>query len=248
MPQKNKGQKITEAVIGILKGHPAGLRYTDIVKKVKEILPEQKENMITGVMFQIDINNPEDIYKIKRGFYRHRYFVNANENEHITPHDVAHNALREQDFYQSFADYLRVELEECTEAIVLGGNRFGGRWGTPDVVGKYKSRDTDVVKRETEIVTAEIKIDTQSLITAFGQACAYLLFSHKVYIVIPRNSPEEDISKLESLCLVIGIGLVIFDSTDKQNPNFEIKTRPIKREPDIFYVNKYMRMIEQELF
>ena len=139
-------------------------------------------------------------------------------------------------------------MEECTEAIVLGGNRFGGRWGTTDVVGKYKSRDTDVVKRETEIVTAEIKIDTQSLITAFGQACAYLLFSHKVYIVIPRNSPEEDISKLESLCLVIGIGLVIFDSTDKQSPNFEIKTRPIKREPDIFYVNKYMRLIERELF
>ena len=193
MPQKTKEQKITETVVEILKSHPAGLRYTDIVRKVKEVLPEQNENMIKGTMFQIDINNPKDIYKVRRGFYKHNLFKGASENESI-PQDVTQrNALREQDFYESFADFLKVELEECTEAIVLGGNRFGGRWGTPDVVGKYKSMDTDVVKRETEIVTAEIKIDTQSLITAFGQACAYLLFSHKVYIVIPRNSPEEDI-------------------------------------------------------
>ncbi len=250
MPQKTniKSKKITEAVIGVLKDHPSGLRYTDIFKKVKEILPDQKENTITGAMWRIEISNPQDIYKVKKGFYKHTNFRSSGENLSISQNTIGENVLHEQDFYEGFANYLKFELEECTEVVVLGGNRFGARWGTPDVVGKYKSRDTDVVKRETEIVTAEIKIDAQSLITAFGQACAYLLFSHKVYIVVPKSSQEDDISRLESLCLVLGIGLVVFDSTNKQNPDFEIKARPIKREPDIFYVNKYMRMIEQELF
>ena len=108
MPQKTKTQKITEAVIEILKSHPTGLRYTDIVKKVREILPEQNENLVTGVMYNIEINNPKDIFKVKRGFYKHTIFKGVNENGNTTQSDIPRNALREQDFYESFADYLKV--------------------------------------------------------------------------------------------------------------------------------------------
>ena len=31
-------------------------------------------------------------------------------------------------------------------------------------------------------------------------------------------------------------------------PDFEIRTRPQKHEPDMFYVNKYLKLIEKELF
>jgi len=48
--------------------------------------------------------------------------------------------------------------------------------------------------------------------------------------------------------LVFGIGLIFFDATDKENLQFEIRVRPIKHEPDSFYVNKYMKLIESELF
>ncbi|MBC7334479.1 MAG: hypothetical protein H5T85_08540, partial [Actinobacteria bacterium] len=106
----------------------------------------------------------------------------------------------------------------------------------------------DIIKFPTEIVSAEIKADPGDLIKAFGQACSYKLFSHKSYIVIPKNSPQDDVSKLDSLCLIFGVGLVLFDSNDINEPGFEIRVRPLKHEPDMFYVNKYIKLIEKELF
>lgn len=130
----------------------------------------------------------------------------------------------------------------------MGRNRFKDKWGTPDVIGKRAPRGSDLIKAPTEIVSAEVKSDTKDLITAFGQACSYKLFSNKSYIVVPKNSPQDDISKLDALCLIFGIGLVLFDNSDPNDPKFEIKCRPLKHEPDMFYVNKYMKLIETELF
>jgi len=107
--------------------------------------------------------------------------------------------IKEVDFYEPFARRLVDELEECTKAIPLVGNKFKDKWGTPDVIGKREPRRSDIVKALTEIVSAEIKADTRDLITAFGQSCSYKLFSHKSYLVIPKNSPESDISKLDAL-------------------------------------------------
>jgi hypothetical protein len=66
--------------------------------------------------------------------------------------------------------------------------------------------------------------------------------------VIPKNSSESDISKLDALCLIFGIGLVLFDSSKPSDPKFEIRVRPTKHEPDMFYVNTYMKMLEKDLF
>ncbi|MDI9608086.1 MAG: hypothetical protein QM228_07490, partial [Atribacterota bacterium] len=147
-----------------------------------------------------------------------------------------------------FASWLVNELEECTVAIPLGGNKFKDKWGTPDVIGKREPQRSDIVKAPTEIVSAEIKVDARDLITAFGQACSYKLFSHKSYIVIPKNSPQDDVSKLDALCMIFGIGLVLFDNNNPQDPQFEIRARPLRHEPDMFYVNKYMKLIEKELW
>nr|CAI64100.1 hypothetical protein [uncultured archaeon]CAI64237.1 hypothetical protein [uncultured archaeon]CBH36621.1 hypothetical protein BSM_00980 [uncultured archaeon] len=116
------------------------------------------------------------------------------------------------------------------------------------MIGKREPRRSDIVKAPTEIVPAEIKADTKDLITAFGQACSYKLFSHKSYIVAPKNSSPDDISKLDALCLIFGIGLVLFDNRNVNEPQFEIRARPLKHEPDMFFVNKYMKLIEKELF
>jgi hypothetical protein len=87
-------------------------------------------------------------------------------------------------FYQSFADWIVLDLGECTKAIPLGGNRFREKWGTPDILAIFKSRDSDIVKMPIEVVAAEVKTDSAQLITAFGQACAYKLFAHKSYLVM----------------------------------------------------------------
>ena len=85
-------------------------------------------------------------------------------------------------------------------------------------------------------------------ITAFGQACAYRLFSHKSYIVVPVDSPEDDIGRLDTLGRIFGIGLILFNAKDPQNPSFEIRVRAAKHEPDMFYVNRCMRLVEDQLF
>jgi hypothetical protein len=154
----------------------------------------------------------------------------------------------EEEFYEPFADWITNELEECTKAVPLGGNRFKDKWGTPDVVGIREPKKSDIVKPPTEIVSAEIKADRANLIVAFGQACAYKLYSHRSYIVVPGASQEEDIARLDVLCRTLGLGLILFDATSGSNPNFEIRVRAARHEPDMFYVNKYMKLVEDELF
>ena len=97
-------------------------------------------------------------------------------------------------------------------------------------------------------MSAEIKPDVSQLVTAFGQACAYCLFSHKSYLVVPQQAPQDEIARLDSLCQVFGIGLVLFDASNPKDPDFIIRVRPRKQEPDLFYANKYMAFIEVEMF
>lgn len=156
--------------------------------------------------------------------------------------------IKEESFYEPFADWLQNDLEECTKAISLGGNKFRDKWGTPDVIGKRESLKSDIIAAPIEIVSAEIKPDTSQLITAFGQACAYCIFSHKTYLVVSDASPQDEIARLDSLCQIFGIGLVLFDSNNPKDPKFQIRVRAVKREPDLFYANRYMKVIETELF
>ncbi|MCS7029539.1 MAG: hypothetical protein NZ519_12320 [Bacteroidia bacterium] len=242
-------EQIKTKAVELLKNNPQGIRYSQLVNMIYDSFPDIPINTIQGAIWDLDVTLSSEVYKADRGLFRHTSFRETQ----ITPEEQAEAPtegvpISEEDFYQSFADYLKNELEECTKAIKLGGNRFRDRWGTPDVIGIKKSMPSDIIKFEQVIVSAEIKTDTSGIITAFGQACAYKNFSHKVYIVIPKNSSEEDKSRIESLCLIFGIGLIFFDSTNTENPQFEIRVRPIKHEPDSFYVNKYMKLLETELF
>lgn len=241
--------KIIGKAIEILKVSPDGVRYSDLVRKIQAEFPDFPVNTIHGSLWDFKTHLPKEIYQPSRGLYRHVQFRKEGiEEEREQRISASGERIREEDFYKPFAEWLVNELEECTKAIPLGGNRFKDKWGTPDVIGKRESRRSDIVKGLTEIVSAEIKADTKDLITAFGQACSYKLFSHKSYIVVPKNASSEDISKLDALCLIFGIGLVLFDNSDPEKPIFEIRVRPIRHEPDMFYVNRYMKLIEKDLF
>lgn len=145
--------------------------------------------------------------------------------------------ISEEDFYQSFAEYLRDSLDEVTKVVAVGGNYFKGKWNTPDVIGIYMSRYFEKYQFPMEIVSAEIKISTSgdSIITAFGQACSYRIFSHKVYLVLPATIDESDLDRILALCIVSGIGLVLFNAADKDNPNYDIRVWAVKNEPDKVY-------------
>lgn len=102
----------------------------------------------------------------------------------------------------------------------------------------YKPLASNLIKFPLEIVSAEIKIDPQQSVVAFGQAVTYRLFSTKTYIAMPKTLTEEDQSRLESLCMLFGVGLVIFD-LNKDAPQFSIRVRAQRFSLDMFYVNEF---------
>lgn len=64
------------------------------------------------------------------------------------------------------------------------------------------------------------------------------MFSHKSYIVIPNTASPETLNILESLSIAFGIGLVLFDSSNKDDPDYTLRNRAQRHEPEIEYLNK----------
>ena len=246
--------QIRKIALEILENTPEGVRYSELGRKILEQNSSFNPNTISGATWDLDVTFQDKVYKPDRGVFR---LLKFKENITTQPDQqpiqesqsqIKKKTIKEEDFYKPFADWLVNELEECTSAIELGGNIFRDKWGTPDVIGVRESKRSDIIQFPTEIISGEIKIDTNGLITAFGQACAYKIFSHKSYIVVPNDSQIEDITRLDTLCRQFGIGLILFDNKTPNDPKFEIRVRAIKHEPDMFFVNKNLKLIEDKLF
>ncbi len=242
-------QQIRDKAFELLEHHPEGIRYSDLVRMIEETDDSLKTNTIHGNVWKLHEDYSDTVYKPSRGLFRLTKYRDTETDalkDELVPSTPAR--VREEEFYQPFADWLVNDIEDCTHAISLGGNRFRDKWGTPDVIGKRESKRSDIIAAPLEIVSAEIKPDTYQLVTAFGQACAYCLFSHKSYLVISRAAPDDEIARVDSLCQVFGIGLVLFDADNPKDPRFSIRCRPRYQQPDLFYANRYMKHIESELF
>jgi hypothetical protein len=248
MPQMTRKEQIHAKALEILKAETQGIRYTLLVTRVHEAFPDIPLNTIYGNLWSLDAQLPKQVYKPARGIYRLLEYLEPEEAEEQPPTPPKEEKLKEERFYEPFADWLVNDLEECTKAIPVGGNLFKDKWGTPDVIGIREPKKSDIIKFPTEIVSVEVKLDPASLITAFGQACAYRLFSHKSYLVVPHDSPEDDLARLDTLARIFGIGLILFDPVNPNEPAFDIRVRAVNHEPDMFYVNRYMRIIEDDLF
>jgi hypothetical protein len=245
--------QIKKIALDVLGDKPEGIRFSDLKRKILEHNTSFNSNTIHGATWDLDSTFPDKVYKPDRGVfrlikYKEEITTQPDQQIEIALKTSKKKSIREEDFYQPFADWLVNELEECTNAIGLGGNIFGDKWGTPDVVGVRESKRSDIIQFPTEIIVGEIKTDSNGLITAFGQACAYKIFSHKSYIVVPNNSKIEDITRLDTLCRQFGLGFILFDNQNSEDPNFEIRVRAIKHEPDMFFVNKNLKIIEDKLF
>lgn len=237
-------QQIVDKAIELLEHQPEGLRFSVLSRALEAALPDIRPKNIPSTLVILEGLTPE-VYKPTKGLFRLTKYKEDGSEIVIPIPNV--QKTKEEDFYEPFATWLVEELEECTKAIPLGGSKFKDKWGTPDVVGVLKPKPTDIFSFPMEIVSAEIKIDNYNLITAFGQACSYKLFSHKSYIVVPASSHAEDLSRLDSLCLIFGLGLIIFNPQNPKEPNFSIKARAVSQKPDMFYVNKHIREIADEL-
>jgi hypothetical protein len=239
--------EIAQKAIEVLAGEPEGLRHSILLERLKTELPGIPVNTIRGNLVGLSEYKPAEVYRPARGLFQHTKYREVGNTAAVDASPAAPQP-REEDFYAAFAEHLVSDLEECTKCISLGGCVFQDKWGTPDVIGVRKARESDIIKFPTEIVAAEIKLDPRNLITAFGQACSYRLFSHRCYLVVPKSSPTEDLARLESLCLAVGLGLVLFNSQDTVTPEFTIRVRASRNEPDPFYVNRNLKLVEAQLF
>ena len=225
-------QRVSDAAEAIIKANPTGIRWTELFWSVQAKLPGEKHNTLVGALRYFKNHLPPGIVHPARGVYAMK---DAVPQEFVPA--SAPSKHSESEFYEPFAAWLVDELEEATRAEAIGGSSAGSKWGTPDVIGLYEPRESDPIKFPREVVAAEIKTEGQQLIVAFGQACAYKLFAHRVYIVVPKNSNQNDLRRLDALAGIVGIGLVRFNAEDPQNPDFQVMVRAAKHEPDYYYTN-----------
>ena len=247
MMKLTQPKKITERIknkaIELLHAYPGGLRYTELRNKIKESDVPFSSQTINYTIWNLDEAYPDEVYKPSKGLFRLVAFRDRPTASPATVHKIEDEA-----FYGPFADWLKHEIEDITAVISLGNCLFKDKWGTPKVIGKKEAQRGSLISGTIEIVAAEICADPNRLVEAFGQACVFKLFSHKTYLVICKQAQGDDISRIDSLCHIFGIGLVTFNATDPSEPEFNIMVRPTRHEPDLFYTNRYMAMIEKELF
>jgi hypothetical protein len=239
-------QQIRDLARSIIASNPGGIRYGVLIGKISQQSPETPKNTIVGSVWNLDATFPNEITKPSRGLFTP---VLKQGGEVILPETTEQIAttgekVKESDFYEPFAQWLKNDLDEATKVAALGGAGLKSKWGTPDVVGIYKPLASNLIKFPLEIISVEIKIDPLAPVVAFGQAVAYRLFSTKTYIAMPSSLTEEDKGRLESLCMLFGVGLVLFDLR-KDDPDFSIRVRAQRFSPDMFYVNEFAERLKQ---
>lgn len=229
-------KQIEQSALAVIAERPGGIHFSDLARAISEENVETQVKEIQWAIFNLQRKFPQQVAKPSRGL-----FVPVGGGP--GPETPVGVTVRESDFYEPFAEWLKNDLDEVTDSAALGGAAMERRWGTPDVVGVYKPRASDLIKFPLEIVSAEIKIAQQPVV-AFGQAVAYRLFSAKTYIAMPRTIAEEDKSRLEALCMLFGVGLVLFD-LKPADPQFDIRVRAQRFSPDMFYVNEFVERLKQ---
>jgi hypothetical protein len=161
-------QQIRSLARSIISTKPGGIRFSALVSEILARAPETLPGTIRTSIYNLDTLFPSEISKPSRGL-----FTPATESgtggvvigrtEQIAPTGIK---IKESDFYQPFAGWLKDDLNEVIEVAPLGGAGLKSKWGTPDVVGTYKAVASNLIKFPTEIVSAEIKIDPQAPVVA----------------------------------------------------------------------------------
>lgn len=246
-------KEIRQCAGEILESEPRGIRYADLCKRIQAQGPETNLNTIRTQVGYFVTENPDRVTRPSRGVIILKKFAGQSgelktdeEAPGVTDTQIAvppGQAARPTEimFYEPFAHWL-VEESEVSVSHVVGGAGFKSKWGTPDVIGVYKPQPSDIVKFPVEIVSVEIKVDPISSVVAFGQACAYRLFSHKTYIVMPSTIAPADQDRLDALCEIYGVGLVLFD-LNPDEPDFRFIRKAQRFTPDMYYVNDFARRL-----
>jgi len=113
-----KKEQITSKAIELIKLTPEGIRYSELVAKIQREFPDTPINTIHGTVWNLDVRVSTEVYKPARGLFRHTTFkdVEVAEEKPVIP--LVSTKIKEEDFYEPFADWLVNELEECTKQFL----------------------------------------------------------------------------------------------------------------------------------
>jgi len=218
-----------------------GIRFATLVKKVVSETGEI-ENTCNGSLYNLPNELPEKVSRPYRGLF----ILKENEKllKDAAEQDSEENPgakYRESDIYQPARDYL-MSREECTHAVVIGGNIFGKKWGTPDILGAIRAHSDAVYQPTLEIIAVEIKDAGYSPVEALGQAMAYKLFAHRTWLILPD---DKDLDRIEGIAISANIGLIGFTKA-KEGFVFATLNRPSAGRPDFTEVNKILDDLKQK--
>ncbi|MFA7238251.1 MAG: hypothetical protein WC058_15435 [Phycisphaeraceae bacterium] len=117
MAKLNVGQ-IRELAKRIVLSSPAGIRYSELVRRIEGENPETPKNTIHGSVWDLGTRFPDKIHKPSRGLF---LSVTKEDSEvAVIPSELV-KGVREEDFYEPFAAWLKNELDEVTVAVSMGG-------------------------------------------------------------------------------------------------------------------------------
>lgn len=137
-------ERIVDKAFAVLEANPEGVPYSELVRQIAATDGSFNTKKIQWSVWDLHEQFSDRVYKPSRGLFRLTKYRDPETDqlkEELVPKQP--EKCKEEDFYQPFADWLVNEMEECTKAIVLGGNRFRDKWGTPDVIGKRESKRSD---------------------------------------------------------------------------------------------------------
>ena len=67
-------ERIEAKTIEILRSNPNGVRYSNLIRQIKDSLPDTNVNHISGTIWDLDATRPTEVYKAGRGLFRHVFF------------------------------------------------------------------------------------------------------------------------------------------------------------------------------
>jgi hypothetical protein len=143
------GRQIRERAREIVLRHPGGIRFAEIVEEVARALPEANKPTIGAqVANNLVPTYSSELTKPSRGLYK----PISSDSASVSATVLESGGLqKEEDVYEPFAEWLKGDIEEATEAVPLGGAGLKSKWGTPDVVGVYRPLASQLIKFTPEL-------------------------------------------------------------------------------------------------
>lgn len=219
--QESYKSLIERITFKLIDSQEEGVSLQEIKRKVLTENSDISQHTIRFEVGQLAREYPDRILRKDRGVYGRASDLPIQE--YPTEREQETDQKKEKPFYDPLVDFL-LDKEECEYSSVLGNNRVPGFWNTPDVIGTKRSPRSHLIQYTTELISAEVKYaDKQrEIITGFGQAVAYKLFSNKVYLVIPSVALE---ARVIELCMNESIGLIKYDRTNPSKPRMDFVLR-----------------------